>query len=250
MERTAGSRPAQLAGQWYPADARKLALGIDHFLDAARLEELDGEVVAVMAPHAGHYYSGPVAAYAFAALRGLSPDLVVIVSPMHQAYAAPFMTTAHDAFSTPLGDVPVDQEAIDLLDQHLVEQIGVNLTKIPRDAEHSIEIQIPFLQRVLKSPFKLLPIMLREQSAFMAHGLALALGRLLTDQAFSAGRSVLLVASTDLSHYYPQAAASMLDSQMLDQVEVFRSRGRHSYRRTRKGFRLRAWRAGGCDVDG
>lgn len=236
METKAGSRPAQLAGQWYPGNAHKLGLEVDHYLEQAEIKKLDGEVVAVMAPHAGHIYSGPVAGYAFAALRGLSPDLVVVASPMHQAYYGSFMTSAHDAYSTPLGDVPVDQEAVDLLDVYLAEQLEVNLRKIPHDVEHSIEIQIPFLQRVLTAPYKLLPIMVREQSAHMAHGLGLALGRLLTDQDFFAGRSALLVASTDLSHYYPQSMANELDSALLDQVEAFDPAGVIRIEEQGKGF--------------
>ena len=71
-------RPSPIAGQWYSADARELAHSIDQYMDKARLPEIEGQVLAVMAPHAGHYYSGPVAGYAFAALRGLKPDLVVV----------------------------------------------------------------------------------------------------------------------------------------------------------------------------
>ena len=79
---------------------------VDEYLDDAQLPELDGDVMGVIAPHAGHLYSGEVAGYAFAALRGLRPDLVVVAGPMHHPYSQPLITTTHAAYSTPLGTSP------------------------------------------------------------------------------------------------------------------------------------------------
>lgn len=76
-------RPSPIAGQWYQADAKRLAAQIDRYLDEAELPEIEGQVLGVMAPHAGHVYSGSVAGYAFAAVRGLQPELVAVISPMH-----------------------------------------------------------------------------------------------------------------------------------------------------------------------
>src|SRR5687767_6149883 len=105
-------RPSPIAGKWYEGDPTMLARIVDEYLDEAQLPELDGEVIAVIAPHAGHTYSGAVAGYAFAALRGQSPDLVAVVAPMHHPYSEHLITTAHDAYSTPLGDILVDKEAL------------------------------------------------------------------------------------------------------------------------------------------
>ena len=101
-------RPSALAGRWYESDPGTLARSVDAYLDEAQLPALEGEVIAVIAPHAGHLYSGPVAGYAFAAFRGRSPDLVALVGPMHHPYVEPLLTTAYAAYSTPLGDIPVD----------------------------------------------------------------------------------------------------------------------------------------------
>src|SRR5689334_514 len=105
-------RPSALAGTWYEANPQALARAVDGYLDAARLPELPGRVLALVAPHAGHLYSGPVAGYAFAAARGLTPELVAVVSPMHHVYNQPLLTTAHGAYLTPLGEIPVDLTAL------------------------------------------------------------------------------------------------------------------------------------------
>jgi AmmeMemoRadiSam system protein B len=102
-------RPSPIAGQWYPGEADQLAKSVDGYLNAAHLPEIHGRIVAVVAPHAGYMYSGPVAGHAFAALRGLQPGVVALVSPMHHPYFQPLLTTAHTAYSTPLGVVPVDR---------------------------------------------------------------------------------------------------------------------------------------------
>src|SRR6185503_5165551 len=93
-------RPSPIAGQWYEGDPATLAQSVDGFLNDADLPELEGNVLGVIAPHAGHRYSGSVAGYAFSTLRGLRPDLVVVAGPMHQPYDQPLITTAHEAYST------------------------------------------------------------------------------------------------------------------------------------------------------
>ena len=142
-------RPSALAGSWYEADPDILARRVDGYLDSAQLPALDGEVVGVIAPHAGHKYSGPVAGYAFAAIRGRSVDLVALIGPMHQPYMEPLLTTAYDAYATPLGAVPVDQDALRELDDILKSELGFGLSPVLRDNEHSLEIELPFLQRAL-----------------------------------------------------------------------------------------------------
>src|SRR5215211_2100245 len=154
-------RPSLLAGRWYDADPGVLARSVDGYLDSAQLPELEGEVIAVIAPHAGHTYSGPVAGYAFAAIRGRSLDLVAVIGPMHHPYVEPLITTAYDAYSTPLGNVPVDKDALRELDVALKSELGIGLSLVERDPEHSLEIELPFLQRALPagSEWKLLPVM-------------------------------------------------------------------------------------------
>src|SRR6266542_3547212 len=144
-------RPSPIAGKWYEGDPKMLARIVDGYLDEAQLPELDGEVIAVVAPHAGHTYSGAVAGYAFAALRGRSPDLVAVIAPMHHPYQELLITTAHDAYSTPLGDIPVDKGGLNELDGLLKSGLMFGLSAVENDPEPSLESEFPFLQRALTS---------------------------------------------------------------------------------------------------
>lgn len=207
-------RPSPIAGTWYESRPTRLAQQVDDHLDRAQLPDLPGEVAAVIAPHAGHRYSGPVAGYAFAAVRGRKYDLAAVIAPMHHFYTQPLLTTAHRAYATPLGEIPVDQEAVRELDD-LLQENGLGLTPVANDPEHSLEIELPFLQRALAGPFSLLPVMVRSQDISVSQALGRALAKLLH------GRNALLVASTDLSHFYPQETAEYLDREMLRRIESF-----------------------------
>ncbi len=231
-------RPSAIAGAWYEANPQALARAVDGYLDRARLPDLPGEVVAVIAPHAGHIYSGPVAGYAFAAARGLSPELVAIVSPMHHPYPQPLLTTAHGAYLTPLGEIPVDLKALSDLDSRLRKQLGFGLTPVANDPEHSLEIELPFLQRAVKSAFHLLPVMLRAQTPDVSRQVGEALAETLHGTPALAGGArgnALLVASTDLSHFYNQARANELDAAMLAQVAAFSPEGIFGLEKNGKG---------------
>jgi AmmeMemoRadiSam system protein B len=224
------TRPSPIAGRWYPGNAGQLARDVDGYLDAAELPEIRGEVIAVIAPHAGHRYSGPVAGYAFAALRGTQPDLVAVISPMHQPYAQPLLTSAHMAYQTPLGQIMIDQEAVAVLNAELDQAVGLELTPVRNDQEHSLEIELPFLQRALESEFRLLPVMVRDQSPRVGQALGESLAKVLHDE------NGLLVASSDLSHFYSQAQANVLDGEMLRQVEAFDPLGVLRTEEQGKGF--------------
>ena len=223
-------RPSPLAGRWYDSDPAMLARSVDGYLDAAQLPDLEGEVLAVIAPHAGHLYSGPVAGYAFAALRGRSPDLVAVIAPMHHPYYEPLITTAHAAYSTPLGDIPVDKDALHELDAILKSELFFGLSPVENDPEHSLEIELPFLQRALASDWKLLPVMVRVREASISERFGKALARILRDKNF------VLVASTDLSHFYDQQTALTYDRSMLHQIESFNPDGAFDLERAGKGF--------------
>jgi len=223
-------RPSPIAGQWYEGDPKMLARIVDKYLDEAQLPELDGEVMAVVAPHAGHTYSGAVAGYAFAALRGRKPKLVAVIAPMHHPYREPLITTAHAAYSTPLGDIPVDKDALRELDVILKSEVGFGLSPKQRDPEHSLEIELPFLQRALSSKWTLLPVMVRAREPRVSQGLGKALAQVLRDKNF------LMVASTDLSHFYNQPTALTYDRAMLNEIESFNPEGAFDLERAGKGF--------------
>jgi hypothetical protein len=200
---------------WYEGNPKALAQAVDLYLDQAEISTLSGEVIALISPHAGHKYSGPVAGYAFVPVRGRKFDLVAVLSPMHQPYYDSLLTTAHAAYATPLGNISVDRECVADLDARLRKELGEGLVPVAYDQEHSLEIELPFLQRALAGDFDLLPVMVRSQSAQVSEKLGLALAETLR------GRNALIVASTDLSHFYTQKEALVFDTEMLSRVESF-----------------------------
>jgi AmmeMemoRadiSam system protein B len=155
---------------------------------------------------------------------------------MHHPYFDPLLTTSHDAYETPLGAIPVHKAALQALDRYLLDEIGFKLKPIANDMEHSLEIELPFLQRALEKPFSLLPVMMREQSIGVAQGLGKAIARLILADETLAGQSVLLVASTDLSHFYSQKQAKILDEEILRKVEDFDPAGVIEAEAQGKGF--------------
>ena len=223
-------RPSPLAGRWYDDDPEVLARSVDGYLDFAQLPDLEGEVIAVIAPHAGHTYSGAVAGYAFAALRGRSPDLVAVIAPMHHPYYEPLITTAHEAYSTPLGNILVDKDTLNELDSVLKSELLFGLSPVENDPEHSLEIELPFLQRALSSGWKLLPVMVRVREASISERFGKALAKILR------GKNFVLVASTDLSHFYNQQTALTYDRAMLNAIESFDPDGAFDLERAGKGF--------------
>ncbi|HIP96065.1 MAG TPA: AmmeMemoRadiSam system protein B [Anaerolineae bacterium] len=205
-------RQSVIAGTWYPGTKAELQRAVKEYLSHAELVELGGELVGLISPHAGYIYSGQVAAYAYKQVEGASYDVVAIVSPVHRVSVGTFAVTAADAYETPLGLVYLDQE--------LVSDLGkeIKLTRVGFDAEHSLEIQLPFLQVAL-GKFRLLPVMMGDQSLAVCRRLGAALGRVL------AGKNALLVASTDLSHFYPYHQAVQLDRVALSYIDNFDPEG-------------------------
>ena len=211
-------RPSPIAGTWYPNQPKTLAQVVDQYLQAAEGSAPEGRPLAVLAPHAGLRYSGPVAGYSFNCLRGLHPKVIAVIGPMHHLHTAPLLTSAHEAYETPLGSMKVDREALDRVHHSLKETLGYGLTRVREDPEHSVEIELPFLQRVF-GDFLLLPIMIVNQHLNVAEALGKALAEALRE------KESLLVASSDLSHFYPQDVAQTLDSEVLRRIERFDPEG-------------------------
>ena len=215
MTANASIRPSPIAGSWYSADAGKLSSEINSYLDAAALPKLPGQVLGLIAPHAGYIYSGATAGYAYRAVSGLHFDLCVVVSPLHQYLPYPLITSAHQAYATPLGQVEIDQPALEAFQEHLLSAGLGNLQPVANDREHSLEIQLPFLQTALAGSFKLIPLMVRSADPDFLQQTALALSKVVNKSR------VLLVASTDLSHFYDDKTANQLDKGMLKHMTDF-----------------------------
>ena len=203
-------RESVIAGTWYPGNAQKLSKEIEGYLDQAKTPTLNGEVVALIAPHAGYMYSGGVAAYAWTP-REQPFDRVLIVAPSHRTYFEGASVYSQGGFRTPLGVVPLDRE---LLEQLLRQPAAINDLPEAHSQEHSLEIQLPFLQVVLKE-FQLTPLVMGEQSYANCQSLATAIA------AACQNKRVLLVASSDLSHYHAYQEAKTLDQLVLDAVSAY-----------------------------
>lgn len=193
------ARPAAVAGTFYPADAGELARVVDAELAAADVDTADVAPVALVAPHAGYRYSGPVAASAYARLEPLRHRVkrVVIAGPAHRAYVRGVAVPSADSFATPLGDVPVDRAAVD----RLAELPAVRVDDAAHADEHSLEVHLPFLQRSLDD-FSVVPVLVGDATDAEVAAVL--------DAAWD-GADTLVVVSTDLSHYLDYTSATARD---------------------------------------
>jgi len=204
-------RKPAVAGSFYDGDARRLREHVDSLLTEASDSELKGVVRGLVSPHAGYMYSGPAAAVGYKTLRGLSYEAVLLVGPSHREYFAGVSVYSGDAYRTPLGDVPIHQEIRDSL---VNESPLLELSEVGHRAEHCLEVQLPFLQRVL-GDFSIVPMIIGNQTKEACFSLGNAIAQA------TKGKNVLLIASSDLSHYHPYDAAVDLDRRVIDQVEAF-----------------------------
>lgn len=208
-------RPA-VAGSWYSDDPAELKEELQSYLADAQDFKL-GEIVGLVSPHAGYVYSGPVAAYAYRQLEGSSYDVVVVIAPSHTE-AFPFASVyTRGGYLTPLGLLPVDATLAKAITANRkwvkASDRGHRQENLGRQ-EHSLEIQLPFLQLTLGN-FKLVPIVMGDQSEEIVHELAQTLAESLK------GKKALLVASSDLSHYHPYDVANRIDSGLVKWVEAY-----------------------------
>ena len=202
-------RPAAVAGTWYPGTVPALRAAVDGHL--AEVEPVPaGDVVAVIAPHAGLVYSGPVAAHAYRAVAGRPYDVAVLVGPSHYHGFEGVAIWPAGAFETPLGRVAVEAGVAD----RLLASPVVGTHPAAHDREHALEMQLPFLQEVLPG-VPVVPLLLGYQERPTIEALAEALA------GACAGLTPLLVASTDLSHYFDAARAAALDQVVVDHVARF-----------------------------
>jgi AmmeMemoRadiSam system protein B len=193
---------------WYPGQPERLRRTIDDFLSNVESQPVEGELVGLIAPHAGYTYSGQTAAYAYRQVAGADYDVVAIVSPMHRMLMGRFAVTSAVAYETPLGLVKLDDELLGAL----AEKVRIN--RVDRDNEHSLEIQLPFLQVALDD-LSLLPVMIGESSFEAGEELGTALAKVLKD------KKALVVASTDLHHIENYDEVVRRDKVVVDAIASF-----------------------------
>lgn len=202
-------RPAAVAGTWYPGTTGALTREVDAYLGAAS-NGPPGQLIALIAPHAGLMFSGPVGAFAYKATTGHTFDVAVLVGPSHFVAFEGAALWPDGGFDSPLGIARVDEEAARLLAQCAV----VKPMPAAHRREHSLEMQLPFLRR-LHPDLPIVPVLIGLQHRATIDALADALVRTFT------GRRVLLVASTDLSHYFDAETAATLDARVKERVAAF-----------------------------
>ena len=201
-------RTSPIAGTWYPGDPAAIAAEVDEYLARVPHSPPPGRLVALISPHAGLRYSGPVAAHAYSLLRGRSGLTAVLVGPSHRMAFDGVAVATRGAFETPLGRVPIDEEIAGRLVAHggkIVDEMR------PHREEHSLEMQLPFLQHIVPA-VRIVPVLMGSQERGEAEMLARALVGALE------GSDALLIASSDLSHYHPAPEANALDTKVVEDV--------------------------------
>lgn len=191
-----------VAGAFYDDNPEVLKNKIERFLSEVKTDLIYEKIYGIISPHAGYIYSGRTAAYGYKLLTGKQIDTVVIVSPSHQEYFEGISVYDGDGYQTPLGIVKVNKE----LREKLIQNEGyIFSSKYGHRREHALEVQLPFLQVVLKD-FDIIPLVMGDQSEKYIYALGEALADVLKE------RNSILVASSDLSHYHSHKTAERLDS--------------------------------------
>jgi AmmeMemoRadiSam system protein B len=207
-------RPPAVAGMFYDDSPELLRKSITGFLERARVPKLNGTVRAVVSPHAGYVYSGFTAAHAYKLIAGNNYDCVIVVGPSHREYFDGISIYPGDAYETPLGTIPIHKE---IRAELLNEKKAIIASKAGHGSEHSIEVQLPFLQSVL-SEIAFVPMIMGDQRSELCSDLAETLARVAKD------RNILLVASSDLSHFHDYNEAVKLDDCVIEKLKDFNSK--------------------------
>jgi len=206
-------REAVWAGQFYDRDAGQLAARIDRFLrDVPPQPEVRGEIKALIVPHAGYVYSGQTAAYAYNLVKGKPYDTVVIIGPSHRFGFKDCSIYPKGGFRTPLGTVAVDEA----LAAELMKRSVFKFVPEAHAEEHSVEVQVPFVQTALPGA-KIVPVVMGYPETRTVKALAAAL-----DSA-CAGKKVLVIASTDMSHFLTKDKANAADAKTIELIKALKA---------------------------
>ncbi|MCU0845331.1 MAG: AmmeMemoRadiSam system protein B [Spirochaetes bacterium] len=205
-------RKPAVAGSFYPSDPGKLTADIDIYLNNAAEIGINGELFGLIVPHAGYVYSGPVAAYSYNLLKGLGVRVAVVLAPCHRARFDGASVIPSGLYATPLGDVTIDEA----IGSELVKKTRIKFIREAHDSEHSLEVQVPFLQRVL-GDFTLVPIVVGTTDLAMCRSLAAEMAEVLAGEE----RRFVVVISTDLSHYHPYEEARRIDGVFIETLKRY-----------------------------
>lgn len=203
-----------VAGQFYPADPQELSQQVEQFLSSVKKEKIDGELIAILVPHAGYIFSGQVAAYGFKLLESRKFDTIILIGLAHR-YPLGNKAAVYPKgyFETPLGKVKIDESIVDKLCQ-LNPLIEKNI--YPHQEEHSLEVEIPFLQKVFKE-FQIVPILLGNPDLKICQRIGETIAQVVSEE--QRAKKILLLCSTDMSHYPSYEQANRVDRKALTVLE-------------------------------
>lgn len=204
----AGGKEPSVAGTFYPSDKNTLKEAVEGFLFKAEAKPHSGRLIAIISPHAGYIFSGQVAAYGYKNLKGSSIKRVILIGPSHQVGFKGASVYTKGGFRTPLGLVRINEK---LAEDLLNETADVRFYPEAYEKEHSIEVQLPFLQTVLKD-FTIVPILISSPTRQTIEHLVSRLTEIIDEKT-------LLIASTDLSHYHDYLKAKEMDSKIIAAIE-------------------------------
>ncbi|MCK9559385.1 MAG: AmmeMemoRadiSam system protein B, partial [Candidatus Marinimicrobia bacterium] len=216
----AQERPASNAGAFYPAKPAEITAQITAYLKQAGAQTLPHQPFGIIVPHAGYVYSGPVAAYAYREIKGHKYDAIVILAPCHVEYFPFAAIYPGDAYLTPLGKVTVDKKlAAEFATADGLAKFSDNghVGRRFERAEHSLEVQLPFLQTVLPNT-PIVPIVVGTHDWAVLNSLGKRLGELLTK------KDILIVVSSDFSHYHSYADCQKIDQRAVERIKELNAR--------------------------
>ena len=208
-------RKPVVAGSFYPNDPKTLKGEVKGFLENVSIEKINGDIIALISPHAGYMYSGHVAAYAYKLLEGSGFRKAIVIAPSHRARFSGISVYNKKGYDTPLGTVPIDGE---LCKKIMDQSTMIDYFPQAHSQEHSLEVQVPFLQVVLED-FELVPIVMGAQDMGTCRVLGEAIAKAVRDE------KVIVIASSDLSHFHHYDKALVLDRKVLNHVEEFDAPG-------------------------
>ena len=210
-----GTRKSVIAGAWYPGNPDKLESEIKRFFSNVPIDRISGKIIGLVSPHAGYMYSGQVAAYSYKPVVGKVFDTVIIIGPSHRFYFRGTSIYSKGGYETPLGIVPVNA---DLANEIIAQGNMISYVSAAHSQEHSVEIQLPFLQVAL-GPFNFVPVVMGTQDKETCEDLAGAIFKVIK------GKRALIVASSDLSHFHGYDTALSKDSVVMKHIEEMDTEG-------------------------
>lgn len=206
-------RKPVVAGQFYPETKNEIEKMIDsclqHKYGPGNQTQKDEKIYGIICPHAGYVYSGPTACHSYKAISSKNPELVIILGPNHFGIGKDVATMIDAQWETPLGLVTVDSEAAQEIAN---DSKYIEIDEFSHSKDHSLEVQIPMLQSMLPNKFKILPIILRDQSLEMAKDVGNAVAQI------AKSRNTMIVASSDFTHYEENSFAHSQDKSLIEPI--------------------------------